>query len=159
MGPGLVLVLVVYALFIGFGVAGGIFLHRSSFGIVKWHTPFTGTARLFRYLAKPRVLTVVGLIVAGLAVMASSVSYQSFEATTGYRYVLMVERHPVYVPELGRMLTLPTYSLWETPVTSTVTITLVEPSRILVGLLLIIAGLLAAARFAVIEVNKAYGVA
>ena len=158
MNPGYYLLLLVYALFAGFGLAGGIFLHRISFGIVRWHTPFTGAARLFRYLAKPRVLLVVGLIVAGLAVMAGSVTYYSFEAITGYKYTLVSEPHHVYVPELGRILTLPGYSLWESPVTTTITLTLVEPSRILVGMLLIIVALLLAARFSVIEVNRAYGV-
>jgi len=159
IGPGHILVLMVYALFIGLGVAGGIFLHRTSFGIVKWHTPFTGTAKLFKHLAKPRVLLVVGLIVAGLAIMASSITYHSFEVTTGYKYTLVSEPHRVYVPELDRTLTLPGYSLWESPVTTTITLTLVEPSRMLIGLFLIIVALLIAARFAVIEVNKAYGVA
>ena len=159
ISPSHVLVLMVYALFVGFGIAGGIFLHRTSFGIVKWHTPFTGTAKLFKYLARPRVLLVVGLIVAGLAIMASSTAYHSFEVTTGYRYTLVSEQHHVYVPELGRVLTLPGYSLWESPVTTTITLTVVDSSRILIGLFLIIVALLIAARFTVIEVNKAYGVA
>jgi hypothetical protein len=159
IGPGHLLVLTVFGLLAAFGLAGGIFLHRISWGIVRWHTPFTGAARLFKYLAKPKVLLVVGLIVAGLALICGSTTYTSFQATTGYKYTLVSEPHKVYVPELNRILTLPGYTLWETPVTTTVTVTLVEPARIMIGLLLIIVALLIAARFSVIEVNRAYGVA
>jgi len=159
VSPGHLIVLTIFGLFAVFGLAGGIFLHRISWGIVRWHTPFTGAARLFKHLAKPKVLLVTGLIVAGLALICGSTTYTSFQATTGYKYTLVTEQHHVYVPELNRILTLPGYTLYETPVTTTVTVTLVEPARIMIGLLLIIAALLIAARFSVMEVNKAYGLA
>jgi hypothetical protein len=158
MSPGLPFVIALYAILVAVGLAGGLFLHRISFGTVKWHVAFSGTARLFKYLANPRVSIVTALIVAGLAAMLSGVSYTYIEATTGYRYSLVPEQRHVYVPELGRIVTLPGYSLWETPVTSTQVVAVIDPARPLIGLVLIIIALLVAAWSSVKAVNRAYGV-
>jgi hypothetical protein len=158
MSPGLPLVMALYAILVAVGLAGGLFLHRISFGTVKWHAAFSGAARLFKHLTKPKIFIVIALIVAGLATMLSGVSYTYIEATTGYRYSLVPEQRHVYVPELGRIVTLPGYSLWETPVTSTQVVALVDPARPLIGLLLVIIALLIAAWSSVKAVNRAYGV-
>jgi hypothetical protein len=158
MSPGLPLVMALYAVLVAVGLAGGLFLHRISFGTVKWHVAFSGAARLFKHLAKPKIFIVIALIVAGLVTMLSGVSYTYIEATTGYRYSLVTEQRHVYVPELGRIVTLPGYSLWEAPVTSTQVVALVDPARPLIGLLLVIIALLIAAWSSVKAVNRAYGV-
>jgi uncharacterized membrane protein len=139
-------------------LAGGLFLHRISFGTVKWHTAFSGAAKLFKYLARPRILAVAALIMAGLVLMFGSVSYTRIESTTGYKYSLVPEQHHVYIPELDRIVTLPGYSLWETPVTSTQVVALVDPVKPLVGFVLVIIALLIAAWSSVKTVNRAYGV-
>jgi len=158
MNPGHPLAMAIYAILVAVGLAGGMFLHRITFGTVKWHIAFSGAARLFKHLARPKVFIVVALIVAGLAAMFSGVSYTYIEATTGYRYSLIPEQRHVYVPELGRIVTLPGYSLWETPVTSTQVVTLIDPVKPLIGLALVIIALLIAAWSSVKAVNRAYGV-
>jgi sulfite exporter TauE/SafE len=158
MNPGTVFVVALYAVLVAVGLAGGLFLHRISFGTVKWHIAFSGAAKLFKHLARPKAFTVAALIVAGLATMFSGVSYAYIEATTGYKYSLITEQRHVYVPELGRIVTLPGYSLWEAPVTSTQVVAIVDPARPLIGLLLVIMALLIAAWSSVKAVNRAYGV-
>jgi hypothetical protein len=158
MSPGLPFVIAFYAILVAVGLAGGLFLHRISFGTIKWHIAFSGAARLFKHLANPRIMIVTALIVAGLAAMLSGVSYTYIEATTGYRYSLVPEQRHVYVPELGRIVTLPGYSLWEAPVTSTQVVAVIDPARPLTGLALIIIALLIAAWSSVKAVNRAYGV-
>ena len=158
MSPGLPFVIAFYAILVAVGLAGGLFLHRITFGTVKWHIAFSGAARLFKYLAKPKIFIVVALIVAGLVLPFSSISYMRVETTTGYKYSLVPEQQHVYIPELGRIVTLPGYSLWETPVTSTQVVALVDPARPLIGFVLVIIALLIAAWSSVKAVNRAYGV-
>jgi len=158
MSPGLPFVIAFYAVLVAVGLAGGLFLHRISFGTVRWHIAFSGAAKLFKHLARPKTFIVVALIVAGLATTFSGVSYTYIEATTGYKYSLVPEQRHVYIPELGRIVTLPGYSLWETPVTSTQVVALVDPARPLIGFVLVIIALLVAAWSSVKAVNRAYGV-
>jgi hypothetical protein len=155
---GIILTLMVWLTAIVLAIVFGLINMWMSRGEAKWYSIFTGVGRFLKAIVKPRNILATILVIIGLCLIATSVSYTYFEATTGYRYQLLRETVRAYVPELGKIVSVPGYSLWETPVVTTQIITLVDAFRIVLGIYLILIGLLFAAKRTVEATNRAYGV-
>jgi hypothetical protein len=158
LGWGIILTLTVWLMAVALAIVFGLMNRAISRGEAKWYSIFTGVGNFLKAIVKPRNILATILVVVGLCLIASSVSYTYFEATTGYRYELLRETVRTYVPELGKIVSVPGYSLWETPIVTTQIITLVDAFRIALGIYLILIGLLFAAGRAVEATNRAYGV-
>jgi hypothetical protein len=155
---GIILTLTVWIMAIALAIAFGFVIRAISGGEAKWYSIFTGIGRFLKAILKPRNILATILVIIGLCLIASSVSYKYVEAITGYRYELVREASRAYVPELGRIITVPGYSLWEVPIVTTQVITLVDAFRVVLGIYLILIGLLFAAKRCVEATNRAYGV-
>jgi hypothetical protein len=155
---GIILTLTVWIMAIALAIAFGFVNRAMSKGEAKWYSIFTGIGRILKAILKPRNILATILVIIGLCLIASSVSYRYVEAITGYKYELIREASRAYVPELGRIITVPGYGLWEVPVVTTQIITIVDAFRVVLGIYLILIGLLFAAKRCVEATNRAYGV-
>jgi hypothetical protein len=155
---GIILTLTVWIMAIALAIAFGFVNRAMSKGEAKWYSIFTGIGRILKAILKPRNILATILVIIGLCLIASSVSYRYVEAITGYKYELIREASRVYVPELGRIITVPGYGLWEVPIVTTQIITIVDAFRVVLGIYLILIGLLFAAKRCVEATNRAYGV-
>jgi hypothetical protein len=155
---GIILTLTVWIMAIALAIAFGFVNRVISRGEAKWYSVFTGIGKILKTIAKPRNILATILIIIGLCLIASSVSYKYVEAITGYKYELIREASRAYVPELGKIITVPGYGLWEVPVITTQIITIVDAFRVVLGLYLILLGLGIVADRAIEATNRAYGV-
>jgi len=156
LGAGEILAITIWAVTIALMLAFGGFMHKLSRGEVRWNIIFKHVYGILRFMANPRALISLALIVAGLCIIGSAVSYHYVETTTGYRYALLRESGKTYVPELERIITAPSYTLWETPIRITEVITVLDPGKTVLGLWLIVIGLMIGAYFSTRAVNRAY---
>jgi hypothetical protein len=155
---GQLVTLAIWVIAIALALAFGGFMHKISRGEVRWNAILKDIGGILRLIANPRTLISLALIVAGVCLIASATSYHYVETTTGYRYELLQESGRAYVPELERIITVPAYTLWETPIRTTQIITMLDPFRTVLGIWLIVLGLIVGAYFSAKAVNKAYGV-
>ena len=183
MELGIWLVLAVWIPVILLWIFGGLFLKKISGGQRGYGFLFKQTWKgVFAWAIPPwkralKVLVVVVLIAAGLAVIGAAPRWWTYEVTTGYSYRL--EKHIEYQPIMDyycKLITTPMgssqvcdyvtrwvkaykYSLVETPVTTHFQTWYLEMGHVLIGLALIIAGLIVAAYSLVKANNELYGVA
>jgi len=155
---GQLLALTIWLIAIILGLAFGGFMHKASKGEVRWNTIFKTLGRILKTIAKPVALLSIALIVAGICLIGSAVSYHYIQATTGYKYSLLSSPSKYYVPELERIVTMPAYTLWESPVVTTQVQMLLDTGRVLLGLWLIVIGLIVGAWGSVKATNRAFEV-
>jgi hypothetical protein len=158
IGVGQLLTLTIWLIAIVLGLAFGGFMHKASKGEVRWNTVFKTLGGILKTIANPVALLSLALIVAGICLIGSATSYHYIQATTGYKYSLLSESSKYYVPELERLITTPTYSLWESPVVTTQVLTFFDTGRALLGLWLIVIGLIVGAWGSVKATNRAFEV-
>jgi hypothetical protein len=155
---GLLVTIFVWVLAIVLGLAFGGFLHKVSKGETRWHVVFKDIGKILKCITKPYGLISIVLIIAGLCVIGSAVSYHYVQATTGYKYSLISSPSKHYVPEIERIITIPAYSLWESPVVTTQVLTFFDTGKLILGLWLVVIGLIIGAWGSVKAVNRAYEV-
>jgi hypothetical protein len=158
IGVGQLLTLTIWLIAIILGLAFGGFIHKASKGEVKWNTVFKTLGGILKTIANPVALLSLALIVAGICLIGSAVSYHYIQVTTGYKYSLLSSSSKYYVPELERIVTMPAYTLWESPVVTTQVLTFFDTGRVLLGLWLIVIGLIVGAWGSVKATNRAFEV-
>jgi hypothetical protein len=158
IGVGQLLALTIWLIAIVLGLAFGGFMHKVSKGETRWYVVLKDIGKILKCVTKPHGLIAIVLIIAGLCVIGSAVSYHYIQATTGYKYSLLSEPSKYYVPELERLITTPTYTLWESPVVTTQVLTFFDTGRVILGLWLIVIGLIVGAWGSVKATNRAFEV-
>jgi len=139
MGPGMALVLAVYALAIAAALCGGVLVRRLSGGYAGRLDVLKSALSWFRLFANPKFLAVLALSLAGLWLIASSHRVEAYPVEgVYYRYGLGEQQ----IWSEGKLDYIK-YTLYEYPVK---TVTYVynayfQPAGFLIGLALIIAAL------------------